>query len=207
MESRRCNIYDFVSAYCSVSFFLTRSVVSRSPDERNRFNMRTVNGVTTTCSFDANGNTLYDGARSCIWDAQNRMIKCITGANDYSTFTYGPDGLRRTMTITQGGVTKPTTYFLYEGQSVACDQQDSDSDGVGDTNLAIYMAGPRGIEYRKALVDPGNPSSGYVVKWYIYDGLGSVMGEVEDQTGLFNADISDSSSKTYHIYITGITNL
>ena len=43
--------------------------------------------------------------------------------------------------------------------------------GGGLTNKAMYLPGPRGVEYRRDDVAG-------TVRWYVYDGLGSVMGEV-----------------------------
>ena len=48
-----------------------------------------------------------------------------------------------------------------------------------NSNIATYFTSARGIEYRRddTAEDPGNPSR-HVVRWYLYDGLGSVIAEV-----------------------------
>jgi YD repeat-containing protein len=61
-----------------------------------------------------------------------------------------------------------TTDFILDGQSVVREKKD----GV---YKATYLTGPRGMEYRK---DDANGE----VRWYLYDGLGSVIAEV-DNTG------------------------
>lgn len=52
---------------------------------------------------------------------------------------------------------------------------DIDNDGeMDDSEMVTYLAGPCGVEYREN-------SSG--VKWYVYDGLGSIVAQVgEDGT-------------------------
>jgi RHS repeat-associated protein len=115
---------------------------------------------------DPNGNTISGGGRSNVWDSQNRLVSCTIGGNT-TTFTYGPDGIRRSMTDSTG-----TTDFILDGQSVVREKKDGDY-------KATYLTGPRGIEYRK---DDANGE----VRWYLYDGLGSVIGEV-DNTGTITA--------------------
>ena len=128
---------------------------------------------------DANGNTLTGGGRSNTWDSQNRLVSCTKGSVT-SSFTYGADGLRRSMSIA-GGSNPGTTYYLLDGQSVAQDLRDPDSDGtLFDTNglleagavKATYLNGPRGVEYRQ--------DANGVRSWYLYDGLGSVVAEMTD---------------------------
>ena len=63
--------------------------------------------------------------------------------------------------MTTGGV---TTDFILDGQSTVREMR-------GGTKCATYLAGLRGVEYRR-----GDATG--VLTWYIYDGLGSVLGEV-----------------------------
>jgi len=92
------------------------------------------------------------------WDSQNRLASC-TYNGQTATFTYGADGLRRS--VASGGV---TTDFILDGQSAVREMR-------GGTKYATYLAGLRGVEYRR------DDATG-VLRWYIYDGLGSVLGEV-----------------------------
>ncbi len=57
-----------------------------------------------------------------------------------------------------------------------------------NSNIATYFTSARGIEYRRddTAEDPGNPSR-HVVRWYLYDGLGSVIAEVGEEV-LMEAD-------------------
>lgn len=108
---------------------------------------------------DANGNTLTGGGRTNTWDGENRLTQCVTGT-DTSSFVYGADGLRRQTTVNS-----VTTDFVLDGQSVVRERQ-------GSSNIATYLHGARGPEYRR------NDSTG-VVQWYLYDGLGCVLGELD----------------------------
>ncbi len=57
---------------------------------------------------------------------------------------------------------------------------------AGMANVATYLVGPRGPEYRR------DDSSG-AIRWYCYDGLGSVLGEV-NTTGTLTA------TRSYDVY-------
>ena len=117
---------------------------------------------------DANGNTLSGGGRTMAWDSQNRMVSCAYDGNTLA-FDYGADGLRRSETLTSGGQSV-TTYYVYDGQSLVMEET-KNAQGVL-TPSATYLNGPRGPEYKK---DEGTG----LVKWYVYDGLGSVVAEVD----------------------------
>jgi hypothetical protein len=133
-------------------------------------------------TYDANGNTLSSWSqRTFQWDSQNRLRQCVW--NNYTTsFTYGPDGLRRSTSFTPPSGPTTTTHYLLDGQSVIMELQDVNSNGTffsgtppqaeaGEVK-AVYCAGQRGIEFR--LDSQGNR------RWYLYDGLGSVLAEVDD---------------------------
>jgi len=122
---------------------------------------------------DANGNTLSGGGRTSTWDGENRMTQCVT-ATDTSSFVYGADGLRRRATVNG-----TTTDFVLEKQSVVRERQ-------GSSNVATYFLGLRGPEYRR------NDSTG-VVRWYLYDGLGSVLGEMDTSGNI-------TATRKYDVY-------
>ena len=139
-------------------------------DNANRLTRRN----TQEYDYDANGNTLDGGGRDQMyWDSQNRLTHCRHNSVE-SAFTYGADGLRRSMTV--GGT---TTKFILDGQSVVREMR-------GSTVHATYLLGPRGVEYRQ-----DGPTG--AIKWYIYDGLGSVVAEVDNDGSL-------SGKKSYDVY-------
>ena len=123
-----------------------------------------------------------------------------------STFKYGADGLRRQATV--NGV---VTDYAYDGQTLV--QEGFASGGTLSTVKATYLQGPRGSECR---IDETQQTEGYyrfdaggvviknasgqpqvfgrgVTKWYVYDGLGSVVGEVDVNGNL-------TSSPKYDVY-------
>jgi RHS repeat-associated protein len=77
------------------------------------------------------------------------------------------DGLRRRM-VTGAN----TTDYLLDGQSVVREIKN----GVID---ATYLVGPRGPEYKR--------DQNGAVQWYLYDGLGSVVGLVDSSGNVTNA--------------------
>ena len=118
---------------------------------------------------DANGNTLTGGGRTNTWDCENRLIQCTKGLNT-STFTYGADGLRRSRTVTNSG-TSDTTYYALDGQSVVREMKRNSQNQL--VNKATYLTGASGPVYRRDDVTG-------TYKWYVYDGLGSVVPEIDD---------------------------
>jgi hypothetical protein len=63
--------------------------------------------------------------------------------------------------VTVGGNTT-TTDFILDGSMPVRERRNS-------ANYATYLVGPRGPEYRRDDVAG-------TVRWYLYDGLGSVLG-------------------------------
>ena len=102
-------------------------------------------------------------------------MQCITAVNT-SNFVYGADGIRR-----QSMVNGTTTDFIVDNSLFI--RERNHATGV---NLVTYLVGFRGPEYRRD--DVTNQLS-----WYVYDGLGSVLGEV-------NANGSIISSRKYDVY-------
>jgi len=85
-----------------------------------------------------------------------------------------------------------TTRFILDGQSVVQEELN------GNTN-ATYLLGPRGIEYRR--------SADEVTRWYIYDGLGSVLGEVNEDGEIVDANDNPVPLKRYDAYGAELTNI
>lgn len=125
-----------------------------------------------TYTNDANGNTLTGGGRTNTWDGQNRMVSCVSGSNT-STFTYGADGLRR-----RSVVNGTATDFVLDGSSVIQEKRNG-------ATYAVYFTGAQGPAYRR-------DASG-VARWYVYDGLGSVAGEVDPAGNM-------TASSKYDVY-------
>jgi len=71
-----------------------------------------------------------------------------------------------------------TTDYILEGQNVIGEIV---KNGLGQRIQQVeYLIGTRGVEYRRTKTyDPGEPDpTSDVTKWMLYDGLGSVIGEV-----------------------------
>jgi RHS repeat-associated protein len=168
-------------------------------DSANRITGLSTNGGTATpITSDADGNTLTDeSGRSYTWDSQNRMTSCTYNGTT-TTFTYGSDGLRRSMTV--GGI---TTNYAYDGTMLVQEFQTNVQTG----NLAVtatYMQGPAGPICR---INETNQTEGYypagvtstsmygrgVTRWYVYDGLGSVIAELDDNNNM-------TTSGQYDVY-------
>ena len=91
-----------------------------------------------------------------------------------SSFVYAADGIRRKTTVngTATDYVLDTSMFVRERRN--------------GSNIATYLVGGRGPEYRRDDVS-GN------VRWYLYDGLGSVIAEA-DPNGVV------TSSRKYDVY-------
>lgn len=63
-----------------------------------------------------------------------------------------------------------TTHYVYDGQNMVREMQPGTDGQLHPT--ATYLSGPRGPEYRR------DDTTGQV-RWYVYDGLGSVVGEID----------------------------
>jgi RHS repeat-associated protein len=146
-------------------------------DDANRLVSRNGQAYTN----DANGNTLSGGGRTNVWDSQNRLVQCLAspgGVSTDSTFAYGSDGLRRRMQVSTPahGSTpsqvKATDYVL-DGQSVVREIVNTAVSGGNPVQEVVtYLQGPNGPMYRRV-------GAATDVRWYVYDGLGSVVGEVD----------------------------
>ncbi len=61
-------------------------------------------------------------------------------------------------------------------------------------STATYLSGPRGPEYRRDDTRTEADGQGHtfgVTRWYVYDGLGSVVGEVDPLGNLTCSDAYD----------------
>jgi RHS repeat-associated protein len=176
----------------------TTNTNSYSYDAANRLTGVSQNGgAAAPVTSDADGNTLSDSSgRTYTWDSQNRMASC-TYQGQTTTFTYGSDGLRRSMTV--GGI---TTYYAYDGTMLVQEFQRNVQTGLLNVTTT-YMIGPMGpicrineTEQTEGYYPPGNSStllSRGVTRWYVYDGLGSVIAELDDNNNM-------TTSRQYDVY-------
>ncbi len=146
----------------------------------NAANMLLTRG-TNNYTNDLDGNTLTGGGRTNTWDSQNRLYQCGNGSTT-TVNTYASDGIRHRMASTTSGVTTTTDSVLDSSMFV---REQKPVNGV-ETNVATYLIGPRGPEYRR------DDSSG-AIRWYCYDGLGSVLGEVNTSGTL-------TATRSYDVY-------
>lgn len=141
-------------------------------DNANRIATRQVgSSAATTYTSDANGNTLTDATHTNTWDSQNRLVSSLSNGKT-SAFKYGADGLRRKMSVTPTGQSTPTTitHYGYNGTNVIREWEENVA-GVLSVS-ATYFVGTSGPMYKR-------PANAADVRWYVYDGLGSVVGEVD----------------------------
>jgi len=178
----------------------TTTSTSYTYDAANRLTSTALNGGSAVAvTSDADGNTLTDtSGRTNTWDSQNRLISCTQNGTT-STYTYGADGLRRSNTVNN-----VTTYYVYDGTTMIREMKKNVNTGAL-FNTATYLQGMRGTECR---IDETQQTEGYydpvysypnqmhargVTHWYVYDGLGSVVGEVDVNGNL-------TSSPKYDVY-------
>jgi RHS repeat-associated protein len=125
------------------------------------------------------------------------MASC-TYQGQTTTFKYGADGLRRSMTV--GGT---TTNYAYDGTMLLRELQTNTQTGLL-APTATYMVGPSGPicrinetlqteGYYPAGVTSTQPSARGITRWYVYDGLGSVIAELDDNGSM-------TTSRQYDVY-------
>jgi RHS repeat-associated protein len=167
------------------------------PSTYNAANMLLSRGANNYTN-DANGNQLTGGGRANTWDSQNRLRTCVT-AQHTSSFTYGADGLRR-QTVLDG---QATTQYTLDSSMVI---RENTTGGV-NAGQVTYLCGPRGPEYRRTGGENGT------VRWYCYDGLGSVLAEVDPAgyiTGARQMDVygapraTQGSPTSKHAFVGGL---
>ena len=143
----------------------------------------------TSAHLSLLSNTLSGGNRTNAWDSQNRLTSCTKGGTT-SAYTYGADGLRRSSTVNN-----VTTYYVYDGQTLIRELKKNLSTGAF-FNSATCLVGPRGPEYRRDDTATELDSQNRQVskcRWYVFDGLGSVVGEVDPSGNM-------TSSPKYDVY-------
>ncbi len=178
------------------------SAVGTTSYSYNAANMLLSTGGAGASGFnnDADGNTLTGNGRTNTWDSQNRLVSCIINGNT-TAYKYGADGLRR-----QSAKNGVSTDYAYDGTMLVREGHAAGGTLTAATVTATYLVGARGPECR---VDETQQTEGYyfggtpttpapvrgrgLTKWYVYDGLGSVVGEVDPSGNL-------TSSPKYDVY-------
>jgi len=108
-----------------------------------------------------------------------------------TAYKYGADGLRRQST--KNGV---STDYANDGTMLVREGHASGGSLTAATVTATYLIGARGPEYRRDDTQTEIDSQGRTVtkaRWYVFDGLGSVVGEVDASGNL-------TSSPKYDVY-------
>jgi len=133
-------------------------------------------------TYDSEYNTLSDGTRTNSWDSENRLVQCVTGSGasqTTSTFTYGYDGLRRKMLVQVGNDPNTAqfteTQYVIDGNNVAQELVRSKIGTAGSwttTTVVNYLAGLQGPIARTTSVTAD-------ARYYLFDGLSSVVGEAD----------------------------
>ena len=118
-----------------------------------------VAGLTTTYTYDANGNLTGDGTKTYVWNARNQLVKVQQGVADVAVFMY--DGAGRRVTKTAGGVTRT---YVYDGPDVL-------EERLSTGDVIRYVHGP-GID--NVLARTTNDVNAV---YYAADHLGSIVHE------------------------------
>ncbi len=128
--------------------------------------------VTTTFTYDANGNMLTGNNRTITWNAANQPLTITRGGSTVS-FAYGPDNNRIKQTV--GTL---TTYYFAAGYL-----EREDDTATGETRWLNYIHGPGGMVALVAeTIDSGNNQTD-VTRYYHLDHLGSIE-TITDSAGL-----------------------
>jgi RHS repeat-associated protein len=173
----------------------------------NNLNQLTAWGGTMR-TYDANGNTLSDGANTYKWDAENRLIEIdYAGGTKKTMFAYDGSGRRRVEAESSGGASV-TTRYLWCGSAVC--QTRNGSDVVlrrdlteGEVNVTtgqklVYMPDQLG-----SVRDVLDASTGARVASYDYAPYGAVVrsaattGTDYQYAGLFFHPASGDYLSTY----------
>ncbi|MDD5174082.1 MAG: DUF6531 domain-containing protein [Candidatus Omnitrophica bacterium] len=120
-----------------------------------------------TYSYDDNGNLTSDGTNTYAYDRENRLISAISPQHSAISYTYDPYG-RRISNAVDGAITN----YVYDGDSIIAEY-----DASGNIQ-AKYIYGPR-IDEPICMM---NSSGGFNLRYYHFDGLGSVTG-ITDPSG------------------------
>ncbi|MFA5144009.1 MAG: RHS repeat-associated core domain-containing protein [Candidatus Omnitrophota bacterium] len=139
------------------------AVISYVPNSLNQY--ASVGGV--NYSYDPNGNLTNSATNTYSYDYENRLTSATTPSH---TASYGYDAFGRRISKTVDGV---TTTYLYDGDDIIAEY---DSSG----NLVTKYVYGDSIDEPVCMMTAG--SGGFNLRYYHYDGLGSVT-NLTDSTG------------------------
>src|SRR5690606_7406498 len=95
--------------------------LSATVNSGNQLTKVTLNGQTSTWTYDQNGNLLADGSKHYTWDAENRLLSITdTASGQITTFAY--DGCDRRVAVTQNGV---QTKYLWCNEAICAARDNS----------------------------------------------------------------------------------
>ena len=130
---------------------------------------------------DANGNLTSNGAKTFIYDEENRLTQVKnSGGNSLATFTYDYTGKRTSMTTASG-----TVNFHYDGNNVIYETDASNNivaDYTWDAQGKPVTMTLSGVTYYYQLNGHGDvtkltDASGNVVAQYLYDAWGNIISQ------------------------------
>ena len=127
---------------------------------------------TETLTYDANGNLIFDGTTTYIWDARNRLIE-MSSANLLATFAYDALGRRIEKSLTTPN-SQLSTHYLYDGNDIVAEIQNG-------AISATYL--------RSLNIDEPFLRSSAVAEFYHTDALGSTL-TLSDETGTIQTTYS-----------------
>ncbi len=157
----------------------------------------TADGVTTTYTYDANGNTLTAGDKTYTYNDRGQQTGYSNGTTTAS-YAYNPSGLRKAKTV--GGSTK---YFVYNGMNIVYEYSESVADGIAyfyglnrthNSEGEIYVYNAHGDVVQ--LVKDNS-----VVASYTYDAFGNLTSQIgeSDNPFLYCGEYYDAETQTYYL--------
>lgn len=149
----------------------------------NQYTQISGSGSTINPTYDNDGNLLTDGAHTCTWDGENRLIKVVMTSGTEINFTYDYMGRRVRKTVKQGDTTLSDKVYLYDGWNVVAEY------GIADTSSPL-RTWTWGIDMSGSIQGAGgvggllsyDERTGGGFYEFTYDGNGNVS-ELLDTTG------------------------
>ena len=157
----------------------------------------TADGVTTTYTYDANGNTLTAGDKTYTYNDRGQQTGYSNGTTA-AAYAYNPSGLRKAKTV--GGSTK---YFVYNGMNIVYEYSESVADGIAyfyglnrthNSEGEIYVYNAHGDVVQ--LVKDNS-----VVASYTYDAFGNLTSQIGNSENpfLYCGEYFDAETQTYYL--------
>lgn len=153
-------------------------------DASDRLQTSVTGGVTTTFTWDNNGNMLTKGSQTFTWDRANRLVSLTNGATTAS-YTYNGDGVRVGRTV--DGATTAYLQDLASGLPVVLRETASGTptDYVYGTDLVLGLSigtptyyHTDGLGSTRLLTN----NSGVVTDTYSYDAFGAIYSQTGSST-------------------------